>query len=1032
MQDNTHAHLKPLTKFKQNTLSLAIVSALLTNIPFATAQDQGSSADETLVEKISVTGSRIKRYEFSLANPVIVISKEQIEELGSPDISDALLEIPTIIPGITDDFSGTSINSSGIQSINLRNFGDNRTLTLIDGRRSVSESNNINRVSQSSMPASFIQAVEIVTGGRSSVYGSDAIAGVVNLITESGQEGFEADLLARKSNDLDRESQAIEFSYGSNFNNKKGYIFAAIDYDNRKASRSSAIPRTLLEADWDYNNGRNFFSNMLGEDIPANEISPEEYGNKSADPDGGRFDNGSYWYDEQNMLRENFVTDRDGFDFRSADTFQSPRERINIGIKGTYSLTEDTEAFFTFLRSNIRQVNVREPEGDDYNDVHLLINPDGSVDERLTAGRIALDNPFVPQFIRDNETRDLRWDRRFVEVGQQLSDNDRTTTRGWIGLRGFVFSDWDWETSLGYGKHKQVQTRFNEINIVNLRLGLDAEVADDGTIQCADPEARAAGCVPVNLFGRGSITDDAADFIRANLFTLSEIEQLNFQAYMTGDLLELPAGPLGAAFGVEYRKDEQDIQPGPLNRRGGHSSGHVPAYTASIAVAEVFGEINVPLLEDIPGISSLSTDGSLRIANYDIDNVGTVVSFGLGIQYQPVDSVLIRASVNRAQRAPDLTELFSPPRGDADVVTDICDGVTLDSASDPGLDGVIASNCLSEPGILAAISDPESETPGVFTQESRNISGPNSGNPDLVEEEADTLTIGLVWQSESIKGLNFSVDYYDIEIENVITSLSGADILSECYRDNLTFETNPLCADITRNPEDGQIENLVNREFNLDSRQTSGVDYSLAYDFSLDSMGIPGEFSISYNHTHIIKLLDIRTDFAEQGLIDELITSGRESEIATTIAADGQPLDGLDIDNDKGEQVSRSFEDRGRLSLAWSHNDWRLSWRTNFYGSSIGSYQLLEEYEEALQEFGNEAEEPLFLYFDSEMIHNVTVRYNLRFGEHRIRLSGGINNVFNNNGPFAPLGAPSGNAGNFSDGFGLQGRSGFVRANYRF
>ncbi|GLR71952.1 TonB-dependent receptor domain-containing protein [Agaribacter marinus] len=1028
-------------QFKHNLIATSLILAGISNSSFAHAQEStapsgiGASQNNvanTPIEKVQVTGSRIKRYEFSLGNPVVVFGRDSIDDIGSPDLSESLLEIPSIIAGSTDENSTLSINGSGIQSVNLRNLGDNRTLTLIDGRRTVSESNNINRVSQSSMPSSFIEKIEVVTGGRSSVYGSDAVAGVINLITESGQQGFEIDVLGRKSNTLDRESYSVEVSYGKKFNDDKGYIFAAVDMDDRKASRSSAIPRTLIQADWDYDDGLNFFSNILGEDIRANEILPAEYGNKSADPDGGRFDQGSYWYDEDNVLRENFVTDRDGFDFRSPDTFQSPRERLNIGIKGVYEFSNAIEGFFTLLRSNIKQVNVREPEGDDYNDVHLLINPDGTVKERLVAGRIDLDNPFVPQFIRENETRALRWDRRFVEVGPQESDNDRTTTRAWAGLRGQVFDDWDWEASLGYGKHKQVQTRANEIDIVNLAKGLNAERTEDGTIQCADPLDRADGCVPVNLFGRGSITNEAADYIRANLFTLAEIEQVNFQAFMTGDLLELPAGPIGAAIGIEYRKDEQDIQPGPLNRRGGHSSGHVPAYTASIAVAEAFGELNIPIITDAPGIYQLSIDTSLRFANYDIDRVGSVTSFGTGLQYQPLEDVLFRANFNRALRAPDLTELFSPPRGDSDNVTDICDGVSLAAADADGIDGIVARNCLSEPGILAAINDLDSENPGFFTQESTTISGPNAGNPDLIEEEADTVTVGIVWVPEQVKGLSFSADYYDIEIKNVITALSGADILRECYRDNVNFSSNPLCNDVSRNPEDGQIENLVNREFNLNGRLTSGVDYSIAYDFSLEGMGIPGNFSLSYNHTHIIKLLDIRDDFNELDQIAALTEAGRADEIPTTIAADGSPLDGLDIDNDKGELVSNSFKDRGRFSLAWQNESWRISWRTNYFGTAIGSYALLETYEDAIEEFGSDAEEPLFLFYDRELIHNLSVRYTTNIDSTQLRISAGVNNINDNQGPFAPLGAPNGNSGNFSDGYGLLGRSGFVRVRLKF
>ena len=1014
--------------FAIKTLSAAVAYILCNQIavaqidPALNAQSLQSSDQE--VEKISVTGSRIKRYEFSLPTPMVVIGRDELDDIGSPDITDALLQIPSVVAGVTDASSTAGIQRNGIQSIDLRNLGDNRTLTLIDGRRTVSNSGNANRVSQSDFPSSFIQSAEVVTGGKSSVYGSDAVAGVVNLITVKNKEGITIDISSRRSDDLDRNSQSFEVNYGTKFDNDKGYIFAALDFDTRAASRSRNIKRTTIQADWDYDDGKNEFSNKLGVDIPANEITPDEYGNLSADPEGGRFDGSNFWYDE-NGLREDFVTDRDGFDFRYDDTFQSPRDRLNIGIKGSYEFANDTEGFFTIIRSNTKTNNVREAEGDDYNDTHLLIAADGTLEDTITAGRIPIDNPYAPQIIIDNESSSgIRWDRRFSDVGTQNTVNDRTTTRVWAGVKGVMLDEWDWEVSVGYGKFVQDQRRTNEINIINLRKGLNAERLEDGTIQCADADDRAAGCVPVNLFGRGSITPEAADYIRANLDLKVEVEQVNFQAFMSGELFELPAGPIAAAFGVEYREDEQDIQPNELNQRGGHTSGHVPAFGGSIAVGEVFGELYFPLLEDAPLAHNLSAETSVRVANYDIDKVGTIVSFGVGLQWAPIDSLNFRANFGRALRAPDLTELFSPPRGDADSVNDVCDGVQVGDVS------VIAQNCLSEPGIIAAINNPDSETPGVFEDTGESTSSPNSGNPNLKEEESDTITIGFVWQPTNIKGLSLSADYYSIEIEDAIDALSNEQILNRCYDDPSNFgPENSFCADITRNPEDGQIDNMVQRQFNLNGVETSGIDYMFNYAFELDSWGLPGSLDITYNHTHIIKLQTIIDDDIELKQIENLAAGVPGTD---SVAADGR-LDGLNFDNDRGEQVSESFTDRGRLTISWSNDDWRVSAGANYYGSTIDSYELRQTYLDAIEEFGNDAEEPLYLNFDSEIFYNLSASYSTEVKGYSVKFYGGINNILNNNGPFVPGGDTlSGNSGNYADGYGLRGRSGYVRMKLNF
>ena len=983
-------------KYKLSAVSVALACAILQNSPAIQASETSAEENTEDSGKITVTGSRIKRSEFSVAMPLVGLNKSEIDDIGSNDITSALLEVPSVAIGVSSETSTTNVQNNGIDTVDLRGLGDNRTLVLIDGRRTVSNSANGNRVSTSTIPSLFLRKTEVITGGASSIYGSDGVAGVVNLITENSKEGWEIDVRGGYSDTTNFSDQTYSVGYGVKFDNDKGYIFGALTHDVETGVRALNNPRALIQADYQYDDGINTYVNQLGERIPIAEISQEEYGHLSSDPDGGRFDGSNFWYDE-NGLREDFETDRDGFDFRRDDTLKAPREKTNLGLKGSYYLSDETEVFFTLLHSVHESRNVREPEGDDYNDIHLLVDPVTFEAQDFTAGRIPIDNPFAPQIIIDNESsRGIRWDRRFVEVGNQITENTRKTTRFWSGLRGTVFEDWEWEASLGYGRFVQDQLRHNEIDILNLRRGLNAEQLPDGTIQCADAADRAAGCVPVNLFGRGSITPEAADYIRANLGQHAEVTQYNVQAFMTGDLFEVPAGEVSAAFGVEFRRDEQDLLPDELNQRGGHSSIHVPAFSGSINVAEAFAELSIPLLEDAPGAYRWLLDTSVRAANYDIDQIGTVVSFGIGMQYQPTESFNFRAAFNRALRAPDLTELFSPPRGDSDSFTDICDGVTLTSV------GIIDDNCRSEPGILAALNDPDSETPGVFEEESGSHSSPNAGNLNLKEEEADTLTFGVVWQPKSLEDFSFAIDYYNIEVTDAIDSYDNRDILRQCYDTTEFGDNNPFCSDIFRNPNDGQLTNVIQRQFNLNSQETSGVDSMINYEFELDS--IPGEFEVRYIHTHLIKYVEI---------------------------VDG--LDGIIIDNQKGEFFHEKFEDRSRLSLTWKNDDWRISWRTSYYGSTYESQELRELYLDAVEEFGDAAEIPTFLNVDSELFHNLSFRYRTEIDDVDVSFYFGVRNIFDNEGPFFPTGdTEAGNSSNYSDAFGVRGRLGFARVKLSF
>ncbi len=995
-------------KFTLTAISTAILA--ITASPGMLAEEIEAKANaEKDIEKIQITGSRIKRHEFSMPMPLVGLNKDDIDEIGTNDIADALYEIPSAVAGVSSQTSTTNIQNSGLNTADLRGLGDNRTLVLIDGRRTVSNSANGNRVSLGTIPSSFVDRVEVITGGASAVYGSDAVAGVVNIITEKGKEGLELDLRAARSNSLANEDYTFDLSWGASSANDKGYIFASLNFDKETAIRARNVSRSLLQADYRYEDGRNFYVNKLGDLVPVAEITPDQYGSLSSDPDGGRFDGSNFWYDDTG-IQEGFETDRDGYDFRIEDDLDGARERLNLAIKANYEFDNKVEAFFTLIHSAIDTNNQREPEGDDYNDNHPLIDPVTFSATDFDAGRIALDNPYAPQQIVDAESsRGIRWDRRFVEVGRQLTENERETTRFWTGLRGTVFeSEWDWETSVGYGRYKQNQIRFNEIDIVNLRHGLNAEQLADGTIQCADANARANGCVPVNLFGRGSITPEAADYIRANLAQEAIVEQFTAQGYMSGELFELPAGFVGAAFGFEYRKDEMQLKPDALNQRGGHSSGHVPAFTGDYDVTEAFAEISIPLLNDLPGVEFLNTDLSLRIADYGIDNIGTVASFGAGLQWSVIEGLNIRTSYQRALRAPDLTELFSPPRGDVDSFTDICDGVTLNST------GQIAQNCLSEPGITTAINQAIADgEEGIYEEESGSHSSPNAGNLGLKEEEATTKTIGFVWQPSFVDGLSLAADYYNIEIEDAIDSYTNTDILRQCYDSTSFGSDNPFCRDIQRNVQDGQLTNVIQRQFNLDLVETSGVDYQFNYELNLAPINLPGELELRYIHTHLIKY-----QLTSQGL-DEVI-----------------------IDDQKGELVHEKFEDRGRLSLTWRHNDWRVSWRTTYYGSSIDSRELQQAYDDAISEYetniaageqGQLPEKPIFLDIDSELFHNVTLAYTHNFGDIKARFSTGVNNVFANEGPFLPTGdTESGGSHNVADAFGHRGRYVYARVNLTF
>ena len=552
-----------------------------------------------------------------------------------------------------------------------------------------------------------------------------------------------------------------------------------------------------------------------------------------------------------------------------------------------------------------------------------------------------------------------------VEVGQITTDNTRTTWRSWAGLQGSMFNDnWDWDVSAGYSQFEQFQIRSNEIDVLKTQQALDAGFAADGvTIQCNDAAARAAGCVPLNLFGVGSITPEMADWIRVNPIINPNIDQINVLGFINGDLFNMPAGPVAAVFGAEYTRDEMDLRVSDGLAFGGVTFNIVPPINGSIDVAELFSEVSIPLA------SNLTADVSARVSDYSPKNVGVVFSYTGGLIWEPADGYILRGNYARAQRAPDLTELLSPRRGDFDNIMDICDGVTAISTESGH------ANCRLDPAVAAVIA-----ADGVFNDDNDGY-GPSAGNPELTEETADTYTIGFSIAPSFLEGLQLAVDYYDITISDAITEYPQAEILAQCYASSITFgDPNFFCDFLTRD-SDGQIAESLQPQFNLDEVSTSGYDVALDYAFELGRSNL----QLTAHYTHIIN---------------------HEKKF---IGIDGlEVVDQMDLNNG-------IFPDVGTASLTWRpSDDWRIRWRTAWKGSIIDDPGRVADHLERFAD--NDAlcaagdvdcitnpEVPNFLFYGSYDRHDLSVSYDMELNNGAgLNLFGGVRNVFDDKGPLVP------------------------------
>nr|WP_057832946.1 TonB-dependent receptor [Colwellia sp. TT2012] len=983
----------PITIAIQTAIYTAIAGSALTFAPATFAADTESAVAKPVAqtaqaeevekikadEKITVTGSRLRRDSFTVATPLVIMGREAIGDTGLGEMAQILVEnMPSLSYGTSNATSQSSVSNTGITTVELRNLGANRTLTLIDGRRVVSNSKSGNYVSMSTIPSGMVKRVEVITGGAGATYGADAVSGVVNIITQTDKEGFDFKVRGGESTDGGAKEFTIDASFGDSFADDRGYVFFSANYDKDYGLKYGDRQRAAQEASFRYNS-----------DTMRNEIRTEngfqslyetpmsDWRNRSDGTPGGVFLESSkydttYWYNEKGQNTD-WNEERDGINSREFVQLKVPSERVSAAIKVDFDITDDVMFYSQVQWSGNYTVNDKSPE-DSYE------GESATYTDRLTGepgvvklGYIPIDNPYVPDNIRETagQYKDrIYWDRRFTEVGPVSTDNERETVRAWAGLQGTMFDGaWDWDISASYGKFHQRQYRNNEIDVFKAKNALDAGYAADGkTIQCNDADARADGCVALDLFGEGSITPEMADYIRVNP-TLNVYNKLtSIMGYVTGDLFEMPAGPVATVFGFEYRKDTQEAVTDDALTYGGITWNLIPAFKGEINVAEVFAEASIPLLRDMPGAEYLSVEASIRLSDYDIQNVGVVSSYKLGFLWTVGAGVNLRANYAISQRAPSVNELYEPAAGDFDSFNDICADVTATS-TDPW-----HANCRLEPGIAATIA-----AEGIFEDDGSSYS-PNAGNPELFEETGTTMTLGVTYEPTFFDGFSIAVDYYDIAITDAIDEFGNEQILSQCYDSSIKLgDENEFC-DVIKRDEEGQLEEVLQRSYNIDELGTRGVDIAVAYAYDMNSFG---RVKFKMDWTHML-------------------------EHSKTVTGN----DGVIKEDYVGYASYGTFEDKAAASIAWYLDDLRVRWSTTYKSSALRSLSTQESWQ---ADMDNNAElcvagdvdcvkNPQSLAFQelsSYFKHNLSVSYNIEISDDSsVRVFGGVNNIFDNKGEF--------------------------------
>lgn len=857
--------------------------------------DPQAAAGEPAGSAIVVTGSRIQSPTITSVAPVQVVGAEQIEKAGITNVQELLLENPIFgSPSFARTNTAFLTSGTGVATVDLRNLGTDRTLVLINGRRVVAGLPGSATVDLNVIPAQFVKRIDILTGGASSLYGSDAVAGVVNFIYKDDFEGVEAKGQYNITERGDTPGYQGNLLVGTNFADDRGNIMVNFGYTNEGQLLSRQRKNTRVD-DLDT------FINITGD--PADYGVPTE-GRFSGLPPQGVFTSGGCQFTfnpGNNALERGFSQNGGtisgtqatrcavapgtalparGFNRQAFRTIAVPVQRYIFASRATYDLSDNIRFFGegTYVRTSAnRQIEPFGistagatgifPSGGLYNIQTRLRNADGTFS--------IVNNPFVPAAIaaiatdgNNDGLKDIGFSRRLLEFGTRNSRTDRDFYRFVLGLEGDIFADkFHWDVSYNYGRTKESQEGNGQVNIANFRNALD--VVPAGTIagttgpQCADAQARVAGCVPVNVFGFGTITPAAVAYIQANQTFQTTIQQQVVTGNLSGSLVDLPAGPLGIAVGVEYRKEKSRENNDSLTNQGLNGGNALPDTAGSFDVKEAYAEVNIPVLHDTPFFHQLNLRAAGRASDYS--TVGNVYSYSGGVEWAPVEDIRLTATYARAVRAPNIGELFTGPSQTFPTgLQDPCIGVTATGG------GILGDTCRSFPGVLSNIQNGvvggngltfKQDPMGRFDinqSDQQGVSGFNRGNPNLNEEKSTSYTIGAIITPRSIealRNLTLRIDYYNIDIKDAIVGVPRQVILNKCFQEG----NQDFCQFIRRRATATSLNSAGTLEFidqgsvNGGALKSEGIDFTVNYRQPLDGkFGLPGALTFSGTYTRLL------------------------------------------------------------------------------------------------------------------------------------------------------------------------------------
>ena len=860
------------------------------------------------MQKVLITGSRIASAAAESPSPLQILNSVDIAASGATNLQDLLQKNPTMgTPTISRANSNFQTSSAGVSTINLRNLGDSRTLVLINGRRFVSGVPGDTAVDLNTIPTDFIERVELLTGGASATYGSDAVAGVVNIILKKNFNGVLFDAQTGRSNEGDDFKKKLALTFGTTSADGASNVMGHFGYSKQGAVYSRDRAASAVDQ-----------TSAITQGHPELAFVAKRPNFSGYAPQGHFFgDSEDFTYDTNNNIipwNQNGApgsgADATGFNRSAYRLIAVPTERYLFATNGNWAFNDNHSAFFegTYASSKV-DTNIESfPLGSDQ-----VYKPSGQVPAASLVNGVLVKNPLVPQYLYDrisdtdgDGVPDYFFTRRLSEFGPRHATVDRDTFRLATGLKGNI-RDWNYEVYLAYGKTKEAQNSSGQVNVMSLRNALEAIPGADGTPVCRDPHAVAEGCVPINIFGYNSITPAALKYVTAPGSLETAITQKLAGGSVTGELPGLAAGRIGIAAGFEWRSEDSSAIPDPLTQSGLNAGNALPPTFGNFLVREVFVETRVPLLKDRPFARDLSFLGTVRHGDYS--TVGSTNSWNAGLEWGVSADFKLRGTRAQSTRAPNINELFQAPSQDFPTgLVDPCEGVASSGTS------ALAVNCRNAPGVAANMAAHN----GIFMlnqADQQGISGYNSGNPALKAEKGRSTTIGLVVTPRSVPMLSrftFTLDYFTIKIADAIVSTDRQYALDQCYNQN----NQAFCSFIVRRPaatgnlSSGSIQYSNIGATNSGGFGTEGVDVTASWS---DKVG-PGNLSARLAWTWLRQLWQKATPEAE-----------RNNDVGEVTAAN-----------------TNAPRNRAGLNLAYKWHDIGVNWTATYTGPVALDDQFLK------------------------------------------------------------------------------------------